>query len=239
MNKDVDTRTEDQKAQDVLELSPEEEAEIERIKKANEEVQARESEVTESRRLISKDGGETYEEVDPDTLEGVSDDEIKQMIATALEIKVEQVTDAQVADYKKHYEEFEVEEDAENIQEESVPKRIIQIVSHLSNPSVLKKLVGLLNEGYVLDPDIRPNPVRIDLAAIYHLRDIEDIPLEEEIEIIPKVDFFDTVTGFKPVPNDQVEDWIEKGYRILDKAHIYAKTTIMIKIEKEDSDVAV
>jgi len=237
LNKDVDTRTEDQKAQDVLELSPEEEAEIERIKKANEEVQARESEVTESRRLISKDGGETYEEVDPDTLEGVSDDEIKQMIATALEIKVEQVTDAQVADYKRTFEEFEVDE--ESASDESVPKRIIQIVSHLSNKNVLQKLVGLFNEGYVLDPDIRHNPVVIDLAAIYHLRDSEDIPVPEEDVFIPKVDFFDTVTGFQTVVNADVEKWMEKGYRILDKAHIYAKTTIMIKIEKEDSDVAV
>lgn len=105
---------------------------------------------------------------------------------------------------------------------EETMKRAIRYVTGSHG---LKELEHLLEQGYVLDPDLKI--VRLENSAIYHLIRYEEG--EEPVEPVKKGEF-DDVVDVKQVSFEEVPSMISQNYRVY---NIYAKHVIMIKETKE------
>lgn len=78
-----------------------------------------------------------------------------------------------------------------------------------------------LDEGYVLDPIFKRNPIVVDnVGAIYHL-----IKYESEDEK-PQPEQEEEIVSLKQVDNPEVDGYLAQGYRI---HAIYAKHSILVK----------
>lgn len=98
-------------------------------------------------------------------------------------------------------------------------------IIHIASSHGLSDLLNLLDQGYVLDPQLKI--VRLDTCAIYHLIKYEEgeEPVEQE-----KKGEFDDVVDVKQVSFEEVSSMISQNYRVY---NIYAKHVIMVKEAKE------
>ncbi|GAI96063.1 unnamed protein product, partial [marine sediment metagenome] len=89
----------------------------------------------------------------------------------------------------------------------------------------LDEIVTLLDQGWILDPNIyKGAPMRLEEAIIYHL--IKFTPEElaakaKEKQLEPQI------VDVKKVPHEEVKDLVKQGFKV---ETLYAKDVVLVKM---------